>query len=83
MNKVVELRNTGKTLDGTNPGVQLSKKVRPYYGPERRCSRSDRRSPGDRRTTYSLDYFLNGGRERRKGGERRSVAERRAGWVKI
>ena len=48
-----------------------------------RRSRIDRRSGEDRRKAYSLDYFLNGGIERRKGGERRKNGERRADWRQI
>lgn len=43
----------------------------------------DRRSDRDRRQSYSLDYFLNGGKERRKYGERRVSHERRVGWVRV
>ena len=38
----------------------------------------DRRSATDRRQVYDLDYFQNGGIERRTGKERRSQAEVRA-----
>lgn len=48
-----------------------------------RRSRLDRRSGEDRRKAYSLDYFLNGGLERRKGGERRKSGERRADWRRV
>jgi hypothetical protein len=37
----------------------------------------DRRSGEDRRTAYDLDYFQEGGAERRNGPERRSLHERR------
>ena len=37
----------------------------------------DRRSGDDRREAYDLDYFLNGGDERRGGAERRKPDERR------
>jgi hypothetical protein len=50
------------------------------------CSRRsliDRRSGEDRRKAYSLDYFINGGVERRKGGERRKNGERRADWRQV
>lgn len=43
----------------------------------------DRRSPADRRIAYDLDYFQNGGTERRKVKERRSQTERRGGWIRI
>ena len=48
-----------------------------------RRSRIDRRSGEDRRKAYSLDYFINGGVERRKGGERRKNGERRADWRQV
>jgi len=45
----------------------------------------DRRSGHDRRCAYSLDYFDNGGRERRRGANRRRRIgrERRARWSRI
>ena len=43
----------------------------------------DRRSAADRRIAYDLDYFQNGGIERRKVKDRRSQAERRDGWIRI
>ena len=44
----------------------------------------DRRSEDDRRRVYSLDYFLQGGVERRTGAERRNQRqERRSGWVNV
>ncbi len=43
----------------------------------------DRRSEKDRRTVYNLDYFMNGGVERRVSKERRGQEERRAGWVRV
>ncbi len=46
-------------------------------------SRLDRRSGEDRRKIYSLDYFLKGGKERRQKDERRHLAERRSGWIRI
>ena len=46
-------------------------------------NRLDRRSGEDRRKTYSLDYFLKGGIERRKGAERRKSEERRTDWLRI
>lgn len=50
----------------------------------RKRSAIDRRSNNDRRQVYSLDYFLQGGEERRCGAERRRErAERRADWVKV
>ena len=49
---------------------------------DRRSSLVDRRLLGDRRKVYSLDYFLAGGLERRKGGDRRSRSERRSKWLR-
>ena len=43
----------------------------------------DRRSQKDRRSVYDLDYFFNGGVERRGWIERRSQAERRVGWKTV
>ena len=43
----------------------------------------DRRCGEDRRQVYDMDYFTNGGLERRIGQERRSGIERRKDWVKI
>ncbi len=53
---------------------------------DNRRSRVDRRSGEERRRTYDLNYFLNGGLERRDpdGGDRRfRLDERRDGWVRI
>jgi hypothetical protein len=43
----------------------------------------DRRSGEDKRNRYSLDYFTDGGKERRKGKERRQSEERRSGWARV
>ena len=43
----------------------------------------DRRSGEDKRKRYSLDYFTDGGNERRKGKERRQSEERRSGWARV
>ena len=43
----------------------------------------DRRSGEDKRKRYSLDYFTDGGDERRKGKERRQSEERRGGWARV
>jgi hypothetical protein len=43
----------------------------------------DRRSGEDRRQVHNLDYFLNGGIERRKDNERRAKDERRQGCSRI
>jgi len=50
---------------------------------ERRDSSFDRRSGEDRRRVYNLDYFLNGGVERRSGSERRAQIERRLNWMRV
>jgi len=50
--------------------------------PKRR-SLFDRRSGDDKRKLYNLDYFFDGGRERRKGKERRQSDERRIGWARV
>jgi hypothetical protein len=42
----------------------------------------DRRCGDDRRKSYRLGYFINGGVERRSGNERRVSGERRFGWVR-
>ena len=46
-------------------------------------SQIDRRSGDDERKLYSLDYFTNGGMERRDQIERRKLAERRGEWVRV
>jgi hypothetical protein len=43
----------------------------------------DRRERDDMREAYSLDYFEDGGRERREYLERRKSGERRADWMRI
>ena len=43
----------------------------------------DRRSGDDKRTVYCLDYFFEGGEERRRRRERRRIGERRRYWVRI
>ena len=43
----------------------------------------DRRFGEDRRRLYYLDYFLNGGVERRSWEERRGQAERRVEWMRV
>jgi len=50
---------------------------------EKRRSGIDRRAEKDRRRVYDLDYFFNGGVERRDWIERRSQAERRVGWMRL
>ena len=43
----------------------------------------DRRSGEDRRVVYDSDYFENSGRERRYGGDRRQMDERRDNCVRV
>ncbi|MEJ2101381.1 MAG: hypothetical protein P8X68_15595 [Desulfobacterales bacterium] len=57
-------------------------KPKPLKAPKRR-SLFDRRSGDDKRKLYNLDYFSEGGKERRKGKERRQSGERRSGWARV
>ena len=43
----------------------------------------DRRSGEDRREAYDLDYFREGGTERREQKERRRPFERREGCIRV
>jgi hypothetical protein len=43
----------------------------------------DRRTGADRRIVCNMDYWLNGGGERRLWKERRSEFERRTDWVRV
>ena len=43
----------------------------------------DRRSGDDQRDVYDIDYFADGGAERRDGDERRDSKERREDCVKV
>jgi len=43
----------------------------------------DRRSGDDRREAYDLDYFRDGGTERREKNERRHPRERRDGCIRV
>lgn len=57
-----------------------------FENPQKKRAFFDRRSGLDRRDAYSLDYFLDGGGERRTTvvGERRHKSEdRRKTWIKI
>lgn len=47
---------------------------------QRQACLADRRSGFDRRQTYSLVYFANGGIERRQGKDRRKNNDRRQLW---
>gem|GEM_PF-1279805 len=50
---------------------------------DERRSHLDRRSGDDRRIAYNLDYFISGGRERRKRKDRRMRSERRSDWKSV
>jgi len=50
---------------------------------EKRKNVMDRRSGKDRRKSHDLNYFLNGGVERRCMKERRAEEEPRAGWMRV
>jgi hypothetical protein len=43
----------------------------------------DRRSGEDRRIAYDLDYFPEGGMEKRSGRDRRQTGERRESCVRV
>jgi len=43
----------------------------------------DRRLDGERRVAHDLNYFENGGTERRRKRERRRAHEKREGWVRV
>ena len=43
----------------------------------------DRRASEDMREVHSLDYFMDGGDERRRFVERRRSEERRSDWVRV
>lgn len=43
----------------------------------------DRRSEENRWIAHNLNYFVNGGVERRHWIERRTQAERRVGWIRL
>jgi len=54
-----------------------------YYMVEKRTFNIDRRSRYNRRKVYNLDYFLNGGADRRKIRKRRSLIKHRSDWCRI
>jgi hypothetical protein len=62
-----------KEFEARNKPSQISVKRSPI----------DRRSGEDKRKLYNLDYFTEGGKERRKGKERRQAGERRSGWARV
>ena len=43
----------------------------------------DRRSGEERRLTYYVDYFQDGGTERRKNKDRRQLGERRVSCIRV
>lgn len=54
--------------------------------PQKKRAFFDRRSGHDRRNAYNIDYFLEGGLERRtnsKGERRNGEKDRRKDWIKI
>ncbi len=54
--------------------------------PKKKRTLFDRRSGQDRRDSYNIDYFLDGGLERRnslEGERRRKNQDRRREWIKI
>ena len=50
---------------------------------EKRDHLIDRRAEKDRRSEHNLEYFDEGGTERRKKKERRVKGERRSGWIRV
>jgi hypothetical protein len=48
-----------------------------------RRSPIDRRECEDMRESHSLDYFEEGGQERREHLERRKLGERRSDWIRV
>ena len=48
-----------------------------------RRSLIDRRESEDMREVHNLDYFQDGGSERREYAERRRLDERRLDWVRV
>ena len=54
--------------------------------PDKARASLDRRSGQDRRRAYDMDYFLDGGTERRRrvrAERRRKTRDRRRNWIKI
>ena len=54
--------------------------------PKKKRTFFDRRSGQDRRDSYNIDYFLEGGTERRNSpasGRREKNKDRRKDWIKI
>ena len=69
-------------MEETDPIEESESKRQAAKAPVRR-SPVDRRSGEDERKLYNLDYFTDGGEERRKGKERRESGERRSGWARV
>ena len=69
-------------MEDTDHKEEISSGKEPLKDPKRR-SLVDRRSGEDKRKRYNLDYFTEGGEERRKGKERRQSDERRSGWARV
>jgi hypothetical protein len=44
---------------------------------------AERRSDEDKRTQLNCEYFIKGGKERRRLKERRRSNERRDGWIRV
>ena len=69
-------------MEDTDHKEDIASRKEPSKDPVKR-SLVDRRSGDDKRKRYSLDYFTEGGEERRKGKERRQSGERRSGWARV
>jgi len=72
-------RSTMEEIDSIK---ESDSKRKPFKAAVKR-SLFDRRSGEDKRKLYNLDYFSDGGKERRKGKERRQSDERRTGWARV
>jgi hypothetical protein len=69
-------------MEDIDPLEESESKLKPSKNSVKR-SAIDRRSGEDKRKRYNLDYFTDGGAERRKGKERRQSEERRSGWARV
>ncbi len=69
-------------MEDTDHKEDTESRKEPSETPMKR-SLIDRRSGDDKRKRYNLDYFTDGGEERRKGKERRQSDERRSGWARV
>ena len=54
-----------------------------FHDKRRRDPLEDRRSGEDRKIAYDLDYFGDGGLERRTSGDRRTAIERRENCQRV